>query len=160
MVATLELLYRLHRPWTLNIFSLRVIPNTALEELLKEHGASVAEISSNYAVVTPNLANILIYCLAVVRPPRWLFDRMLQYVKGSDTPQKEYPKLAFAARTGYAVKRVLSHVRAMDYSVVSGAFGYLMWRLGIVGFWRRFLTPRYPKPESPLRRIRPELVSE
>jgi radical SAM superfamily enzyme YgiQ (UPF0313 family) len=160
VIDTLELLYRLDRPWTLNLFSLKVIPNTELEAALAEHGASVAEISSNYSVVTPNLANILIYLLATVRPPRWLFERLLRHVKGSGAEQKEYPRLAFAMRTAYAVRRVSYHIRAMDYSVVSGPFGFWMGRSGVVCFWRRWLTPRYPKPESTRGTLKPELVVE
>jgi anaerobic magnesium-protoporphyrin IX monomethyl ester cyclase len=158
VLDTLELLYRLDRPWTLNIFSLKAIPNTELAEALAKYGASVPEISSSYTVITPTLANILIYMLAVVRPPRWFFDRMLVHVKGTGEEQEHYPKWTALLRTAYAVRRVSYHIRAMDFSVVSGDFGHWMWRSGIVGFWRRWLTARYPKPEPRRPEAKPALV--
>ena len=38
VVDTLELLYTMPRPYTLNIFALKVIPNTGLEQALKDQG--------------------------------------------------------------------------------------------------------------------------
>ena len=43
VVDTLELIWRMARPFTLNIFSLKVIPNTVLEDQMREAGLDVAE---------------------------------------------------------------------------------------------------------------------
>ena len=40
VIDTLELVYRLARPFTLNIFSLRVIPNTVLEKQMTRRGST------------------------------------------------------------------------------------------------------------------------
>jgi hypothetical protein len=34
----------------------------------------------------------------------------------------------------------------MDFSIFPGWTGYVLWRLGIVGLWRRRVNPRYPRP--------------
>ena len=42
VVDTLEMLYELRRPFTLNTFSLRVIPNSRLEREIRESGVDLA----------------------------------------------------------------------------------------------------------------------
>ena len=44
VVDNLNLLYDLPRPFTLNVYSLRTIPNTELERQLKELNISISEI--------------------------------------------------------------------------------------------------------------------
>jgi anaerobic magnesium-protoporphyrin IX monomethyl ester cyclase len=151
VLDTLELLYKMDRPYTLFIYSLRVIPNTEMDRLLKERGIDLEMISSNYGLMhlPPRAANLILYVLAVCKPPRWLFDRMLKHVQASTTPQREYPRLAMALRTVYMAKRVLDHTRRMDFSIIPGWTGYVFWRLGIVGFWRKHMTPRPPRPVRP-----------
>jgi radical SAM superfamily enzyme YgiQ (UPF0313 family) len=149
VIDTLELLYRIARPFTLFIFSLRVIPNTELERLMKERGVDIETISSNYSTIPARWANILLYLITLWRPPRWLWDRMLRRVEASGTPQKTYPLLGGVMRTLYLAKRVWSHLRFMDFSIVPGYTGYVFWRLGIVRFWWKYLTPR---PERPSKR--------
>jgi radical SAM superfamily enzyme YgiQ (UPF0313 family) len=149
VIDTLELLYRIARPFTLFIFSLRVIPNMELERMMKERGVDIEEISSNYATIPARWANILLYLITLWRPPRWLWDRMLRRVEASGTPQKTYPLLGGVMRTLYLAKRVWSHLQFMDFSIVPGYTGYVFWRLGIVRFWWKYLTPR---PERPSKR--------
>jgi radical SAM superfamily enzyme YgiQ (UPF0313 family) len=148
VIDTLELFYRIARPFTLFIFSLRVIPNTELERLMKERGVDIEEISANYAMIPTRWANILLYLITLWRPPRWLWDRMLRRVEASGAPQKTYPLLGGVMRTLYLVKRVWNHLRFMDFSLVPGYTGYFFWRLGIVGFWWKYLTPRHERPSK------------
>lgn len=147
VIDTLELLYTMDRPYTLYIYSLKVIPNTQLERDMIERGIDVEHISSSFMVVPPRAANLVLYVLAVWRPPRWLFDRMLKRVKPSGEQQRMYPRLGTLLRSVYLLKRVLDHLRSMDFSVLPGRSGYLCWRLGIVGATRRFIR-RPPKPEK------------
>ncbi len=84
--------------------------------------------------------------LAVWRPPRWLFDRLLRRVEASAKPQKDYPRLGLVLRTLYLVKRVLGHLRFMDFSIIPGRTGYVFWKLGIVGLWQRRFTKRHARP--------------
>jgi radical SAM superfamily enzyme YgiQ (UPF0313 family) len=151
VLDTLELLYKMKRPYTLFIYSLKVIPNTAMDLLLKERGIDLEMISSNYGLMhlPPRAANLILYVLGVCKPPRWLFDRMLKRAQASTTPQREYPNLAMVLRTIYMAKRVLDHTRRMDFSIIPGWTGYVFWRLGVVKFWRKHFLPRPPRPVRP-----------
>jgi anaerobic magnesium-protoporphyrin IX monomethyl ester cyclase len=152
VVDTLELLYRMPRPYTLFIYSLKVIPNTQMEQMMKERGIDLDEISANYAMIPPRMANLVLYVLALCRPPRRLFDLALRRVEASTTPQPEYRRLGMVLRTLYQGKRVIDHLRFMDFSIIPGWSGYIAWRLGLVGLWRRRFTPRPPRPEPKVRR--------
>ncbi len=152
VVDTLELLYQMRRPYTLFIYSLKVIPNTQMEQEMKDRGVDLEEISANYAVIPNRAANLILYTLALCRPPRRLFDWALRRVEGSATPQPEYRKLGMALRTMYQAKRVIDHLRFMDFSIIPGWSGYIAWRIGLVGLWRKRFTPRPPRPAPKKRR--------
>jgi radical SAM superfamily enzyme YgiQ (UPF0313 family) len=151
VLATLELLYRLRRPYTLNFYSLKVIPNTELERVMRELGVDLEKISANYATVPPRWANVLVYLLALWRPPRWLFDRLLRRVEASAAPQRLHPVLSTLVRTLALTKRAADHLRFMDFSTIPGYTGYVFWRLGVVEFWWKRLSPRPPRPPSEKR---------
>ena len=68
VVDTLELLYKMPRPYTLFIYSLKVIPNTEMEQAMKDRGVDLDEISANYAVIPARAANLILYVLAAVPP--------------------------------------------------------------------------------------------
>jgi anaerobic magnesium-protoporphyrin IX monomethyl ester cyclase len=145
--ATLQLLYDLARPYTLLIYSLKVIPNTGLAESLKERGIDLDEIDDSYLIVPPRVANLLLYLLVLWRPPRWLWDRLLTRVRASSEPQPLYPRIGMVLRALYLAKRVLGHLRVMDLSITPGKTGYRLWRLGIVQRWQRWFVQRPPRPE-------------
>jgi radical SAM superfamily enzyme YgiQ (UPF0313 family) len=151
VIDTLELLYQMPRPYTLFIYSLKVIPNTDLEQAMKDRGIDLDAISANYATIPARAANLILYVLALCRPPRWLFDRALRRVQGSATPQKEYPKLGLVLRSLYQGKRVFDHLRFMDFSIIPGWSGYIAWRIGLVSLWRRRFKQRPPRPEPKKR---------
>ncbi len=146
VVDTLELLYEMARPYTLFIYSLKIIPNTQLEQALKERGVDLDEINQSYLAIPPRAANLILYLLTMWRPPRWLFDRMLRHVEASSAPQKLYPKLGTVLRTAYLSKRALSHLRVMDFSILPGWGGWVLWRLGIVKVWQKRFTHQFPRP--------------
>ena len=52
-------------------------------------------------------------------------------------------------RTLYLSKRVVNHMRHMDFSITPGWSGYAVWRTGAVTRWRNRHTARYPKPQRP-----------
>ena len=147
VVATLELLYELARPYTLLIYSLKVIPNTGLAEAMKARGIDLDQIDDSYLVVPPRAANLLLYLLVLWRPPRWLWERLLERVRASAEPQSLYPRLGMLLRTLYLTKRVLGHVRVADFSITPGRTSYFLWRLGLVRFWQRWFVRRAPRPE-------------
>jgi radical SAM superfamily enzyme YgiQ (UPF0313 family) len=148
VVDTLELLYKMPRPYILFIYSLKVIPNTELERAMAEKGIDLDGISSSYAVIPPRAANLILYVLQCWRPPRWLFDKMLKFVKPSGEEQKLYPRVGVALRTAALVKRGLGHLRFMDFAVLPGRSSYVFWRLGLVDFCRKRFVKRPPRPEE------------
>jgi hypothetical protein len=160
VIETLELLYAMPRPYTLFIYSLRVIPNTGLERAMKERGIDIEEISAAYQMIPPRMANLLLYVLALRRPPRKLFDLLLRGVESSATPQREYPRVGLVLRTLYLAKRAFDHARFMDFSITTGWSGWIAWRLGIVDLWQRRLKRRPPRPAPPVRTTTPATVRQ
>jgi radical SAM superfamily enzyme YgiQ (UPF0313 family) len=151
VLDTLQLLYDMPRPYTLFIYSLKVIPNTDLERAMKERGAELDAIDSGYFVIPPRVANLLLYVLCLFKPPRWLWKALLTRVRASDEPQPLYPRLGLVLRTLYLSRRVLSHARRMDFSITPGWAGYAFWRMGVINFWQRRLTNRFPRPQRPAK---------
>lgn len=145
VVDTLELVYRMARPYALNLFSLKVIPNTVLEKTMREEGVDLEEISSSYRNIPPKLANLLLYLVTIWKPPRWLFDLALEHVDATTTPQREFPRLGLLLRTAFFTKRSLDHLRFMDFSTLQGPSGYIAYKTGLVKAWRK-LRPDYPRP--------------
>jgi radical SAM superfamily enzyme YgiQ (UPF0313 family) len=152
VVDTLQLIYEMPRPYTLFIYSLKVIPNTELERLIKERGVELDEIDSSYFVIPPRAGNLLLYVLCLWKPPQWLWKLLLARVRSSTEPQRLYPRLGLVLRTLYLGKRALAHFRRMDFSIFPGWTGYVFWRLGLVGLWQRRFAPRHPRPEAPVKR--------
>jgi anaerobic magnesium-protoporphyrin IX monomethyl ester cyclase len=155
VVDTLQLIYEMPRPYTLFIYSLKVIPNTELERLIKERGVEVDKIDSSFFVIPPRVGNLLLYVLCLWKPPPWLWKLLLRRVKASTEPQPLYPRLGLVLRTLYLGRRALAHFRRMDFSIFPGWTGYVAWRLGLVGLWHRRFNPRLPRPERPVRRRPP-----
>ncbi len=132
VVDNLELLYAMDRPYTLFIYSLRVIPNTELEKAMKQAGVDIEEISATFFAIPPRWGNILLYVLCLWKPPRWLWKLMLRPVRSCTEEQTEYPRLAQFLRTLYLGRRALSHLRRMDFSAIPGRTGYVLWRTGFI----------------------------
>jgi len=154
VVDTLELIYAFGRPFTLNVFSLKVIPNTHLEKTLREQGVDIEEISSNYANIPPRWANMVLYLLVIWRPPRWLFDRLLVRVRASADEQPLYPIRGGLLRAAYMIKRGLDHLRHLDFSTIPGYPGYIAWKLGLVRFWWTRVIPKMDRPARPIKNRR------
>lgn len=146
VLDTLELAYRLARPFTLNIFSLRVIPNTVLEKQMQEEGLDLEQINASYHALRPTWANVLLYLLMLWRPPRRLFNRLLQRVRAFSEPQPSYPILMRLIRIAWLMQQGFRHLRFGEFSLITGTAGYRLWRIGIVSLLRRLR----PEPPSPL----------
>jgi len=148
VIDTLELIYRLARPFTLNLFSLRVIPNTVLEAQMKENGIDLEQINANYTALRPTFSNVLLYVLLVWRIPRKWFDRALRHVRAYSEPQKSYPALLLLARLPWLFKQGLRHLRFGEFSVITGYSGYILWRTGILGLWKKLFGRRLKVDEA------------
>ena len=145
--ATLQLLYEMDRPYTLFIYSLKVIPNTGLAAAMQERGLDLDEIDDSYLAIPPRWANLMLYLIALWRPPAWLWNRLMGRARASGEPQRLYPRLGLVLRTLYLTKRVLSHMRVLDFSITPGRTGYVAWRVGLVGLWQRRFRRRPPRPQ-------------
>lgn len=144
VVTNLEFLKKLPRPYTLNVYSLRVIPNTVLEKQMQQHKFSIDEISANYIGVAPTLANCMVFLLAVFPIPDRLFKSWLSKAQPILSTQKHYPNLLAVCRTIFLIRRGVDHIKFIDFSVTAGnKMIYLFWKFGLVKFWRNHVLPRY-----------------
>lgn len=141
--ATLDLIHQMPRPYTLNIFSLRVIPNTRLAEAVVERGVELDDIKKPYTHPRPTLSNILVFAMVTVPVPERIFQWFRARALPTHMPQKHYPALMFTARFLYLAKRAVDHLRTMDLTVTSGTTAALLWKLGIVGLWQKHILKRF-----------------
>jgi radical SAM superfamily enzyme YgiQ (UPF0313 family) len=146
VVDTLELIYRLARPFTLNIFSLRVIPNTTLEQQMIAEGFDVEQINENYTALRPTWANVMLYVLMVWKPSRKLFDRMLTRVRAYNEPQPSYPVLILFARLPWLIQQGLRHLAHGEFSVLTGYPGYVLWRIGALALLKKLFSRKLELP--------------
>ena len=143
-LATLDLLYDMPRPFNLNIFALRIIPNTQLAKDIKEKGFNVPSIQKDYITgFHRTMGNILIFALAAVKIPKWLYKILRKKVYPVQTKQKQYPILFYFVRMVYLFKKGFDHLSSMDFSVLPGKPGYYLWKFGVISFWRRFILKKY-----------------
>mgnify|MGYP001223316785 CR=1 FL=1 len=142
--ATLDMLYEMPRPYTLNIYALRIIPNTTMEEDIKKRGLKTPPIDKNYFIdYHRTLGNCLVFALTFWKMPKWLYKKLRNKVYPVHTEQPLYPTLFALIRTVYYIKRAFDHLLFMDFSVLPGKPGYYMWKIGIIKFWRRLILKRY-----------------
>lgn len=144
---TLQLIYDMPRPFTLNVFSLRNIPGTELENQLnklKEEGhPGVESIDMNYHAITPTLANVWLFTIATIRPPKRVFEWMLTKVKPAHEGAKRYPFLLWLSRLMFFTKRGLNDLRFMDFSVLPGKVGYALWKIRFITFWQKYFCRHF-----------------
>ena len=146
-LTTLDLIYNMPRPYSLNIYALRVIPNTTMAKDLEERGLKTPPIDKNYFVdYARTIGNCLVFVLTFWKIPKWLYKILSKKVYPVQTKQKQYPILFRLCRAGYLIKRELDHLRFMDFTYIPGNLGYYFWKLGIIRFWKRFILKRYNMP--------------
>jgi radical SAM superfamily enzyme YgiQ (UPF0313 family) len=157
--ATLDLLHQMPRPYTLNIFALRVIPNTRLEKTIVERGIDLDSIRKPYTRPEPTLSNILVFAIAAFRIPKPIFEFFRNRALPSRMPQRHYPGLMLLMRFCYLVVRASHHLRAMDLTVMSGNLSVAAWKCGFLRLWQKIVLPRYAaarrRIEQPVRRAQP-----
>lgn len=150
VIDTLELIWRLPRPFTLNIFSLRVIPNTVLEKQMQENGIDLEQINANYTTLRPTFANVLLYVLLVWRLPRKWFDRLLPKVRAYNEKQSMHPVLIHFVRIPWLIKQGLRHLRFGEFSVITGYSGYILWKTGVLRIWKKLFARKLKISEERL----------
>ncbi|MGR3179331.1 MAG: B12-binding domain-containing radical SAM protein [Candidatus Anammoxibacter sp.] len=146
IIDTLELLYSLPRPFMLNIFTLRVIPNTELAHEFSKLDISHPGIDyTDYTSITPNFANVLVYMLAAFRPPKKIYEFLLKYVRESSKEQPKYPLALHILRLIMLIKVLFSRMRFMEFPGLPGKISFLIWKLGIIRFWQTKILKRSSK---------------
>lgn len=147
--ATVDMLYEMPRPYTLNIFSLRIIPNTQMAKDLEERGLKIPEIDADYFTgYHRTMGNALVFALTVWKFPEWIYKILRNKIYPAHTKQKSYPIFFTICRTAYYIKRGLDHLRFMDFSFLPGKPGYYLWKFGIISLWHRFILKRYNLKEK------------
>jgi|TARA_B100001964_G_C14205528_1_gene587917 radical SAM superfamily enzyme YgiQ (UPF0313 family) len=142
--ATVDMLYEMPRPYMLNFYTLRIIPNTPLAQNIEDRGLKVPPIDKNYFIGHHRtLGNCLVFALTFWKMPRWLYKFLRNKVYPVHTKQPHYPILFMFVRTLYYIRRAFDHLRFMDFSVLPGKIGYYLWKFGIISFWQRLILKRY-----------------
>ena len=149
--ATVDMLYEMPRPYTPNIFSLRIIPNTTMAKQFQDRGIDIPSITKFYHLgYDRTLANTLIFTIAFWKMPKWLYKILRKKIYPMQMDQTRYPILFKIAHWGWMIRRLYDHLRFMDFSVLPGRFGYYLWKFGIINFWQRFMLKRYRLTETKL----------
>lgn len=129
-LATLDLIYELPRPFTLNFFSLRILPNTQLSKDVETAGVDIEQLKSgNYRKTLPTLGNCLLYLLVVYKPSNRIYTFFRGRVKPSHENQPIYPVSMIFLRLLYLAKRAFYHLRHLEFSNLPGFVAYYWWRL-------------------------------
>ncbi|MCP4903310.1 MAG: B12-binding domain-containing radical SAM protein [bacterium] len=147
---TLQLVHDLPRPFHLNLFSLTVMPNTVLECQLDEMGVELKDASHSYQRLAPTLANATLYLLCLVKPPRWLMNRLISKARPFTEKQRFYPYFCSFLRFLWILRRSAQHFLVMGFVNSPGALAYLLYRSRIVDLrlhLRSFLGPHQPPKE-------------
>lgn len=132
IIESLKFIYELERPYTLTIFSLRIFPKTKLYDYFKQHQKiDIRALQSSYLETRKTLDNILLYTLAIFKPPKLIFYFLLKYIKSYQDEQRTYPFLYWIVKTFYLISRAISHLIRLDFSTITGPWGYYLLKLGI-----------------------------
>ena len=143
---TLRMVYNLPRPFTLNLFSLRVMPNTELARQFEQLGLDRADYDMarvGYHTLAATFANAMLYLLCIFRPPKLMFERWLKSCLPSAEPQPRRRILNLLFRIGWLIRRGLGHLKRMDFALIPGPAGYLLWKIGFISFWRKRINRGY-----------------
>ena len=150
--ATVDMLYEMPRPYTLNIYALRIIPNTTMAKDVEDRGLKIPLIDKNYFIdYHRTLGNCLVFALTFWKMPRWLYKFLRNKTYPVHVKQSHYPILFKLVRTLYYIKRAFDHLRFMDFSILPGKSGYYLWKFGVIKFWQRFFLKHYHLPKKSLK---------
>ena len=132
------------RPFTLNVYALRLIPNTQLAKDVEDRGFSIPPVDAGYLLnYRRTLGNILVFFITTFKVPRWLYKYLRNKALPVHTKQPSYPVLFKIVRALYLMRRGINHLKFMDFSVIPGKPGYYLWKLKIISFWQRFILKRF-----------------
>ena len=142
--ATVDMIYEMPRPFTLNIFALRIIPNTQMAKDLEKRGIKIPEIDADYFTgYHRTMGNALVFTLCFWKIPKWLYKILRNKVYPAHAKQKYYPILFTLARMVYYFNRGFNHLLFMDFSLLPGKPGYYLWKFGVISLWQRLFLKRF-----------------
>ena len=96
--ATVDLLYEMPRPFTANVYSLRIIPNTTLAKQFEARGVNVPSITKFYGSgYNRTLANCLVFALTFSKMPKWLYKILRKKIYPIQMEQPRYTILFILA---------------------------------------------------------------
>ena len=142
--ATVDMIYEMPRPFTLNIFALRIIPNTQMAKDLEKRGIKIPEIDADYFTgYHRTMGNALVFILCFWKIPKWLYKILRNKIYPAHAKQKYYPILFTLARMVYYFNRGFNHLLFMDFSLLPGKPGYYLWKFGVISLWQRLFLKRF-----------------
>ena len=145
--ATVDLLYEMPRPFTANVYSLRIIPNTGMAKQFEDRGIDIPSITKYYGSgYNRTLANCLVFTFTFWKIPKWLYKILRKKIYPIQMEQPRYPIFFALARIGYHLKRFFDHMRFLDFSFLTGKIGYYLWKLRIIAMWQKLFMKRYHLP--------------
>ena len=89
----------------------------------------------------------MIYLLTVFRPPKRIFNYLLQYAKPFTEEQTLFPMVFFFSRALWMLKRAYYHVKFLDFSVFPGRVGWLFYHSGISKLFNKQEPPSAWNPQ-------------
>ena len=101
------------------------------------------------------MANALIYLLATLRPPNFLFEWWIKKAQPFHVKQKMYPRLNTFFRFFWLCKRGLDHLYHMDFARLPGEPGYILYKLGIIKLWKKNFVRKYKPRDANLEDNKP-----
>ena len=125
------------------------MPNTEMAKQMDELGIRPQDMATGYFGLAPTLANALIYLLATLRPPRALFEWWIRKARPYHEEQTRYPRLNQLMRALYFARRGIDHLRQMDFAHTPGRAGFVLYKLGVIRFWKKHLVKEYSPPREP-----------
>lgn len=129
---TLRLINEMPRPFILNIFSLRHIPNTELGRQLAEMGTEAEGIENCYFRLKPTYANAVMYLVALVKIPKPLLNVLLRYTRPYRESAQVFRPLIVLLQFLYAAKRAWYHFKWRDFSIAFDGLGLLLSRFKLM----------------------------
>jgi anaerobic magnesium-protoporphyrin IX monomethyl ester cyclase len=136
ILETMNLMYNAPRPYCIFVYSLRIIPNTEMAKDFERLGIHAKDMGQGYKQTKPTIANAMIYMLSVIKPTGWLFSLWLNRIDPyRENPQKTILFPIF--RTLYKLRIVYDQIKSLDFSAFPGRTGWLLWKMGIIGFIQR-----------------------
>jgi len=130
IIETLELIYKIKRPFTLTVFSLRVFPKTQLFEYVATNPKLLEYFKdSSYLDTRMTINNVTLYLLGICNPPKFIFDKLIALIKKENSLTKNRPILFRVVKYIYLIKRGIDHILKFDFSTIVGSWTYYLWKI-------------------------------